>query len=98
MYVDFSESFVRVINKPNTLQRISKFVLLPLLRSGQELPTPRLEIRNATLGFWATIYLVKTLSWTIWWMFSMAIDSRLESSGLDADFRRYAHIFILHVA
>lgn len=41
VYFDFSESFVRVTNKLNTLQRISEIVLLPLLRSGQEFPTPR---------------------------------------------------------
>ena len=51
MYFDFSESFVRVINKPNTLLRISKFVLLPLLRSGQELPRPRLEFTECHSRF-----------------------------------------------
>ena len=49
--------------------------------------------RNAILGFWATIYFVKTfVRGQFCGCFPMAIDGRLESPGLDADFRRYAHI------
>lgn len=51
------------------------------------------NLRNAILGFWATIYFVKTLvRGQFGGCFPMTIDGRLESPRLDADFRRYAHI------
>ena len=79
-YFDFSESFVRVINKLNTLQHTSKFVCCRCLEVDKSFLHLDWNSRNSTLSFWATIYFVKTLSWTIWWMFPTAIDSRLESS------------------